>query len=118
MQIRDRNILILGGTGLVGMAVAREFLPHEPAALVISGLGREEAEAAVAELATDPRRREMTVLEAEWGDIFLPDSMKERRRAEVLGDAALRGRLVDDVYGELSDDVLTRSALGRLLQRR
>ncbi len=118
MQIRDRNILILGGTGLVGMAVAREFLPHEPAALVISGLGRDEAEAAVAELATDPRRREMTVLEAEWGDIFLPDSMKERRRAEVLGDAALRGRLVDDVYGELSDDVLTRSALGRLLQRR
>jgi NAD(P)-dependent dehydrogenase (short-subunit alcohol dehydrogenase family) len=117
MEIQGRNVLLLGGTGLVGSAVARALLPHRPATLVLCGLTQNDAESAIRELAPLAARTG-TALEPEWGDVFLPESMRERSRAEVLGDAALRASLLDHLYGELSDDVLQRSTLGALLVRR
>src|SRR5690625_1130842 len=117
MEIKGRTVLILGGSGLVGLAVARRVLAHEPRALVISALRRDEAEAGLAELRSGGEVPSGTELHAEWGDIFLPESMKDRPRAEVLADADSRARLLDDLYGELSDDVVRGSALGSILQR-
>lgn len=117
MEIQGRDVLILGGSGLVGMAVAREMLRLQPARLVICGLAREEAESAVEELRLEPDGGGVA-LEAEWGDIFLPQALKDRARDEVLGDASARALLLDDLLGELSDDVLRRSALGSLIDRR
>ncbi|HSJ31865.1 MAG TPA: hypothetical protein VK933_10560 [Longimicrobiales bacterium] len=117
MDIRGRNVLILGGSGLVGMAVARELMPHAPALLAISGLTREEAEAAVAELEGDPARVADTRLEAAWGDLFQRDETRERPRSEILGDTAARRLLLDDLYGELTEEVVARSALGALIAR-
>jgi NAD(P)-dependent dehydrogenase (short-subunit alcohol dehydrogenase family) len=114
MDLQGKTILILGGSGLVGMAVARELLVREPATLVISGLTRREAERAVAELQAESAG---TRLVTEWGDIFLPETLKDWRREEVLADAAARALLVDDLLGELSDDVVRRSALGGMLLR-
>jgi NAD(P)-dependent dehydrogenase (short-subunit alcohol dehydrogenase family) len=117
MQIRDRKILLLGGSGLVGMAVARELMPFEPASLVLSGLTQEEAEAAAAELREDPARAERTRIDTEWGDIFQLEAMREMGRGDVVADTALRARLLDDLYGELNDEVLARSTLGSMLDR-
>ena len=117
MDIRGRSVLILGGSGLVGMAVARELMPHAPSLLAVSGLTREEAEAAVAELERDPARAADTRLEAAWGDLFQRDEMRERPRSEILGDTAARRLLLDDLYGELTEDVVARSALGALIAR-
>jgi NAD(P)-dependent dehydrogenase (short-subunit alcohol dehydrogenase family) len=117
MDIKGHDVLILGGSGLVGMAVARELLAHVPASIVISGLTRDEAEQAVAELRSDPALTTGTRLEAAWGDLFLPEELRERPRSELLSDAGIRSRLLDDLYGELTDDVITRSAFGALLSR-
>jgi NAD(P)-dependent dehydrogenase (short-subunit alcohol dehydrogenase family) len=117
MDIRGRDVLILGGGGLVGMAVARELMPYAPGKLVISALTQAEAEQAVAELKQDGALAADTVLEACWGDLFLPDSLKDRSRADVLANAAARGILLDDLYGELTDAVLEQSAFGALLLR-
>lgn len=114
MEIRGRNVLILGGSGLVGMAVARELLPHGPASITLSSLRRAEADEAVATLraeAGDVR------IEPAWGDVFVPDAVKDRGRADVLADAASRATLIDDLFGELNEDVVERSALGALLLR-
>jgi hypothetical protein len=99
------------------MAVARELLPHVPASLIISGLTQEEAESGVAELAQHAHRDRRTKLVAEWGDLFLLESMKERQRADVLAEDAQRARLLDDIFGELNDEVFRRSALGALMMR-
>ncbi|HSJ09591.1 MAG TPA: hypothetical protein VK928_06735 [Longimicrobiales bacterium] len=117
MDIRGNHVLILGGSGLVGMAVARELMPHVPARLIISGLTQEEAALGVAELERDPARHGDTRIDAAWGDLFLPDSLRERTRTDVLADANARGHLLDDLYGELTEDVVERSALGALLLR-
>jgi NAD(P)-dependent dehydrogenase (short-subunit alcohol dehydrogenase family) len=117
MDIRGRDVLILGGSGLVGMAVARELMPYEPAALVITGLTQTEAEQAVRELDQDPQRPSDLRLNAAWGDLFVPDALRERTRGDILADPAARAMLIDDLYGELSEAVVARSALGALLLR-
>jgi NAD(P)-dependent dehydrogenase (short-subunit alcohol dehydrogenase family) len=115
MDIAGKNVLILGGSGLVGMAVARELLPLDPARLMITGLTRGEAEGAAAELRAEGAGA--TVVEAAWGDVFMRAELRERVRADVLADEAARGQLLDDLYGELTEQVVARSALGALLLR-
>ncbi len=114
MEIRGRNVLILGGSGLVGMAVARELFPHAPARVTITSLRRAEAEEAVHALRAEAGA---IALEAAWGDIFVADAVKDVPRADVLEAADLRGTMIDDLYGELNDGVVARSALGALLLR-
>lgn len=114
MDIAGSDILILGGSGLVGMAVARELLELGPRRLTICGLTRDEAEEAVRELAAE---RGDTKIDAAWGDLFMPEKLRERSRAEVLADQDARSLLLDELYGELTDGVVERSALGSMLLR-
>ncbi|CAN5380831.1 hypothetical protein BH23GEM4_BH23GEM4_15910 [soil metagenome] len=114
MDIADARVLILGGSGLVGTAVAREILPHRPAALTISALTEAEARGAVKELG-DEAEGAGTGLHVEWGDVFVADALRERRRGEMLADPAARSRLLADLYDPLDDELLQSSSLGRLL---
>ncbi|HSM61450.1 MAG TPA: hypothetical protein VK849_11655, partial [Longimicrobiales bacterium] len=114
MDLRDKTVLILGGAGLVGIAVARKALEQRPTRVVIASLRREESEEAVAELREDPNAGGVA-LEAVWGDLFVPHEMKDRPRSELLADPVARARLVDDLYDELTESVLARSTLGRLV---
>lgn len=114
MELNGRTVLILGGAGLVGLAVARRVLQHAPRRVVLASLRAEEAEGAVRELAAE-FPDQATALEAVWGDIFLPHALKDLSREQVVADPEARRMLVDDVYGELTNDVLERSALGTLL---
>lgn len=114
MELQDRTVLLLGGAGLVGVAVARNILDHGPARIVIGSLREPEARAAVEELRADPRAEGVRI-DATWGDIFVPEELARVPRSEVLADAEGRARYVDDLFGELTDEVFERSALGTLL---
>lgn len=116
MELRDRTVLVLGGAGLVGFAVARRMIEHEPKRLIITSLRREEAEGAVRELESHPNAAN-TSIEPAWGDLFVQDDVSERPREDILGDAEARGRMVDDLFGPLTQEVLERSAFGSLLGR-
>ena len=50
MQITGSKILILGGFGLVGSAVTRKLMQHNPAQIIIASLRKEEAESACKQL--------------------------------------------------------------------
>jgi NAD(P)-dependent dehydrogenase (short-subunit alcohol dehydrogenase family) len=115
MEIKGRKVLLLGGSGLCGMAVVREMAAYEPALVVITGLTRHEAEGAVAELKEEGIFGPGTRVEAEWGDMFVPVSLKDRGRRDILDNAGARGDLIDDLFGELTDDVVRRSTLGTML---
>ena len=117
MEIQGRSVLILGGSGLVGMAVARELMQFEPGLLIISGLTQAEAETGVDEIRRDSALSSRTKVVAEWGDIFVSQALKDRPRGEVLGDSDARSSLLNDLLGELSEDVVTRSTFGALLDK-
>ena len=44
MDLKDKKVLILGGWGLVGSAIARVLVPEDPAEIVVHSLQRSEAE--------------------------------------------------------------------------
>lgn len=114
MELKDRTVLILGGAGLVGMAVARQALEHKPTRVVVASLRQSEVDEALADLrAAFPDLAER--IEGFWGDLFVPESMRLLSRQEIQADPEARAALVDDVYGELTLEVLQRSSLGRLL---
>lgn len=114
MELKDRRVLVLGGAGLVGLAVTRQMLRHGPERVVLASLRLSESEEARDELAREfPESADRLVARA--GDLFVPDSLKGRPRRDVLADPAALSHLVDEVYGELTTEVLERSSLGRLL---
>jgi NAD(P)-dependent dehydrogenase (short-subunit alcohol dehydrogenase family) len=93
MELRDSTVLLLGGAGLVGMAVARRLAEHGPRRLVITALTKAEAEAGARELGDELG----VAVEARWGNIFLPSDLAERGRDELMRDASARRRMIDDV---------------------
>lgn len=114
MDIRDSRVLILGGSGLVGMAIARELIPLKPASLIISALTQREAEEGADEL-----RREAPGIEilTEWGNLFAPLAFKDAGRDQLLDDPAARGAVLDQLFGPLGEETLRGSALGDLVLR-
>lgn len=114
MDLANSTVLLLGGAGLVGQAVARELIPHRPARIVVTSLLQKDAVEAAELLARSPGA-EGIGMEPRWGDLFVQEAVRERSRGEVLGDAGARRQMVDDLYGELTDEVFQRSSLGTLL---
>jgi NAD(P)-dependent dehydrogenase (short-subunit alcohol dehydrogenase family) len=111
--LNGKTTLILGGAGLVGQAVARGLLKLGVARVVVTSLYQEDAESVAAQLRREfPDAGEVS---AAWGDLFVPEAYRERSRADVLGDDDARRAFVNDTYGDLTDEVLQRSALGSLL---
>ncbi len=114
MELKGKSVLIMGGAGLVGLAVARRVLEQGPSKVLIGSLRQSEVETALIDLKADfPAQAD--ILEGFWGDLFVPESMRLRDRNEVYADPEARAALVDDVYGELTQEVLERSSLGKLL---
>ncbi len=114
MDIRDRTILILGGSGLVGHAIARRLLTLGPRRVVLVGLYEDELRQAAETLAP---HRGAAAIEIEWGNVFLPTGAARVDRAVALADPALRRQMLEDVVGELTPAVLQRSFLYQLFQR-
>lgn len=112
MELRERSVLVLGGWGLVGMAVCRRLLQEAPKRLVLTSLHRSEAEAAASEL---QRLFPHLTIEPRWGDLFLRSTWKEFSREELLHDPATRAALIEDILGELDEQRLQQSALYELL---
>lgn len=117
MDVRGRDVLILGGTGLVGRAIARRVLSRRPERLVIGGLWEDEAREAVEDLRNLDASGDVEIV-PEWGDVFLREEHGGRTRAELLTSEKGRRQVLDDLFGPLDEEVYGRSALCGLLERR
>lgn len=112
MDIRGKSVLILGGYGLVGQAVARRLVRERPRALILLSLRREEAEEAVATL----RAEGVTLpLEAAWGDVFGFSDVKDRNRRELYAERAFRERLIGSLVDTLDERRASEYYLHRLV---
>ena len=114
MDLKDRRVLILGGWGLVGRAIARVLIHEGPRTIIIHSLRRDEAEEAVTEL--EERFASHGVdFEPAWGNVFVRDSLKDENRATLLVDRSTRRAIIDDTMKELSEEILSQAYLYRLL---
>ena len=114
MELQGKTILILGGSGLVGRAVARRLLEHHPSRIVLVALYEEEVRQGAAWLKSVAGD---TAVDAEWGDIFLPEAVAQRGWSELMANAAQRKSVLADLLDDMTPEVLERSFLYQLFRR-
>lgn len=101
----------------MGSAIARVLVSEEPAEIVLHSLSRREAEEAVASLsAAFPGAG--TRFAPAWGNVFVREELKDHDGWRVLEDGRTRRAIIEDTMDELSDEVLSRAFLYRLLAER
>ena len=84
MDVSGRKVLVLGGYGLVGIAVCRELLARSPAELQIHSLRESECIAARDELLAEWPDANIVL---SWGDLFgLADGVDPERELELQLD--------------------------------
>jgi hypothetical protein len=114
MELRNATVVLLGGSGLVGHAVARRVLEKGPRRLVLVALFEEEAREAARAL--EPYRGSAAI-EVEWGNVFLPAPVARLERTALLAEPAHRAIVLNDLLGDLTEEVLERSLLFQILSR-
>jgi hypothetical protein len=106
------TLLILGGAGMVGLQVAREAARElRPRRIVIASLREEEVAEAIAFLREELHDVDLV---GAAGDIFLPQSLQGRRRADIVADAAAYDELFHETFSRDAD--YSKSALFRLME--
>jgi hypothetical protein len=115
LNIENRKILVLGGYGLVGMAVCRELLQRRPREIQIHSLRLEESARAREELAPEAGD---TTISVSAGDLFglvglahgdgKAESKREKIRAELhtLSDEHLAVFLLYRLLADAKPDVV------------
>jgi hypothetical protein len=108
--------MLLGGSGLVGHAVARRVLAATPPPrrLVLVALFEEEVRAAARALET---YRGGVTIDVEWGNVFMPAPVARLDIATIMATAEHRALVLGDLLGDLTETVLERNLLLRLLVR-
>jgi len=112
MDIRNRKVLILGGYGMVGMAVNRKLAEEKPAEMIIASMTEAEARAAVDQMKQEAPDLRFTPV---WGNIFVRDRLKDLTRDEILNNPGHRALLIADVMEPLDDDIMEHSTLRQII---
>jgi hypothetical protein len=115
MEIKGSKILVLGGWGLVGSAICRKLMEHEPAQLVISSLNQWEAEDAVSQLRREFPNADPNMFVPKWGNIFARTEWKDMNWGDVIANDAMRGEFLKDIFFDLDEKILKNSALYNLI---
>lgn len=113
MDIAGKNVLVLGGGGMVGQAVCRDMLSRGPARIAVASRLRSKSERAVERLQTEFADASAEI-SAVWGDVFLRAEWKRDEgdgRALVLADRAKRVRMIADILDPLDEDMIDSSLL-------
>ncbi|MGZ8831355.1 MAG: hypothetical protein ACXW2Q_13380, partial [Thermoanaerobaculia bacterium] len=94
-SLAEETVLILGGGGMVGLQVAREAARElNPARIIISALTQQEVDDAIAILAPEMKGIELAGVA---GDIFIPESLQGKNRAELIANR----EYFDELFGEI-----------------
>lgn len=115
MDIQSKRVLILGGWGLVGSAIARRIMEGKPRQVILTSLLRREAEEVCKELNKEFKKKNVFV--PAWGNIFVREDFKDMDREIYMNDEKKRGVLINDIVNELDDRILKASSLYKMLEK-
>ena len=115
MDIKGKSVLILGGWGLVGYAVARRIIVENPSKIILASLNEWEAREAVENLSKEFPDYPKENIVPWWGNIFLRQEWKDQNKLELLKDPKIRKVLIDDIIEELNDEILRAQSLYQLI---
>ncbi|MFC2170341.1 short-chain dehydrogenase [Calditrichota bacterium] len=108
MDLNGQKCLVLGGFGLVGMAVCRKLAEAGAAEIIVSSLKKSEAESACRILGNEYQSVKFI---PEWGDLFVRREFKEYQRGELLADHERRMRFIRDILDPLTPELCNEITL-------
>lgn len=115
MDIKNKTVLILGGWGLVGSAIARKILDGKPKHVILTSLREKEAIEVCNSLNREFKKNRLFL--PWWGNIFGRYEFKDLDREVILNDAIMRRILINDIVNEIDGKILRESALYKLLSK-
>ena len=116
MNLKNAKVLILGGWGLVGSAVAKKLIENEVKTLIISSLKESEAKEAIDHLQEEYGSKAPELL-PEWGNIFTRTDWKDIPYSDLLNDSKSRMDIIKDTFYDLTDDIKNQSFLFQMLEK-
>ncbi len=117
MDIKGKTVLVLGGWGLVGSAICRKLMIEQPKRIIVSSLLKHEAEDAVKDLRKEFPRVGKNFFIPWWGNIFVCHEFKDMQREDILNNPKRRNMFIDDIFDELTDNVLKRSSVFQVINK-
>lgn len=115
MDIKNKTILILGGWGLVGSAIARKIMEGKPAKVILTSLYKHEAEEICQLLNKEFKVKNVFV--PFWGNIFTRYEYKDLNRNDIINDPVKRKKTIEDIVLELNDQILKESCIYKMLEK-
>lgn len=118
MEVEGKTVLVLGGAGLVGMAVCRQLMEIRPSRLVVAARRRERAEQTAQRLCEDFPDTQVRLVPA-WGDVFLRADWQNEAptsRAAIVADKHKRHQLIADILDPLSEEIVASSILAQMIE--
>lgn len=115
MDIKDKTVLILGGWGLVGSAVARKLMEAKPKKVILTSLLKKEAEEICDVLNKEFKVKNLFI--PFWGNIFVRYEYKDMNREDILNDPVKRRKTLEDIVNELDGKMLGESCIYKMLQK-
>jgi NAD(P)-dependent dehydrogenase (short-subunit alcohol dehydrogenase family) len=114
MDIKGKRVMIFGGWGLVGQAIAKQILEEQPAELVVTSLRKNEADEIKAILADHPLNRG-TRIHAVSGDLFVRDVLSSLSKSDIYSKPEQVELLIHDIYDDLGSDIIESSKLFQIM---
>ncbi len=116
MQLKNSKILVIGGWGLVGSAICKKLMQHNPSELIITSLKESEAKEAVDDLESKYKNTS-TKFTPMWGNIFTRKVWKDINPGELFNSDDSRQGFINDVFSDLDDKIAEDSALFDLIKK-
>lgn len=115
MEIKNKLVLVLGGWGLVGSAICRKIMKHEPKGLIVASLNEREAKEAVINLREEFPDRYPEFFIPWWGNLFVRFNLKDLNREELMKKKEYKQIIYQDIFSELSEEIFKKSSLQVLI---
>ncbi|NQU67355.1 MAG: short-chain dehydrogenase [Candidatus Marinimicrobia bacterium] len=114
MDINQRKVLVLGGWGLVGMAIIRELAIYKPKEIIVLSLTKAEAKDACRVISNEFSDIKLTPV---WGNIFVRGALKDLNRQEIMNTPKYRAQLLEDVMEAFDEEKLIVSFLDQVISK-
>ena len=116
MDIKGKRVMIFGGWGLVGQAIAKQLLEEQPSELVVTSLRQGEAEEIEAILKSHPLNKGTKIISVH-GDLFVREELSNMSKAEIYSAPERVGLMIHDIYDDLGPDIIQNSKLYQIMDK-
>lgn len=114
MDIKGKRVLIFGGWGLVGQAIAKQLLEERPSELVVTSLRENEAAEIQTILENHPLNQGTKIISVH-GDLFVRNELSYLSKADIYSNPEQVELMIHDIYDDLGPDIISNSKLFQIM---